>query len=171
MLKKRIKIASGIIVAIILICVGIFIYRSYNHSYKLNDPKNSFAKSIYNSTCEALEKSSENVCEDMIISDNDNFNINSKNFKDELLEQFDSSLSINKDKFPKDPDYKKGVYYIEIRNGKVYKVIYANWKYSGYAGKYPDCNLTCKPYNKLAKEAYEDFNKYLNEKKDSENED
>ena len=170
MTKKKIIIICIIILIVIVICFSIFFYR-FNDNAWHNNASNSFAKVIYNSAAELIEKNPQIECDDMIISDDNSFDINSKEIKDEFLKKFDEYMSQKNHDSKKYPDYKKGVYYIEIRNGKVYKTIYARWRYSGYTGIFPDINISSRTYKKLAQESLNDFNKYLDEKKDSEKED
>lgn len=148
-----------ITVVLLIIVFSIFYYKSYVYYYEgRNSVQNRTAKSIYKITESVLysfDKSE--LSDDFIISSNKSFEMDTnvdKSFYDEMM----TLANLN------NIDYNEGVYYIEIRNKEVYKVIYADWYYSGYVGAFPNYNVDCNSYCKIVKKAYSEYETYINDK-------
>ena len=154
---SRKKISFAIIVAILFITVfSIMAYISYGNYYEgRNTKENNMAKTMYyivESSLHTIDKSEVN--DNLIISSNKKFEVNA-NMEDEFYKEMKRLSEIN------NIDYVDDVYYIEIRNKEVYRVIYADWNYSGYVGVYPEYNVTCDSYMTIVKEAYNEFNLFV----------
>lgn len=156
---KALKIMTAVLTAAAIIFTGIFIYISYfRYTEGRNGEQNAQALHISVLLSSALSDPEYADCnEDMIISYDKSAEYNNDlcDDADELLEKLSSLYDIG---------YDKGAYYIEIRNRKVYRVICAKWKYSGYVGTSPDPNNECRIYKKEADKAAEEFREYLKAK-------
>ncbi|WP_295086759.1 hypothetical protein [Ruminococcus sp.] len=152
MKMKRVFILSFIF----LVIIGFYIYNSYFRAYEGRNSKENLKASklnhLYSSALLSIDATQIN--NDIIISSNSkieyNNNLNSDFYN--FLKQYANDNSINID---------EGVYYIEIRNKKVYKVLYSNWKYSGYVGSSPTPNGKCSVYQKEVDKSINDFNNYM----------
>ena len=166
-IKKKIKkLAKPLLiigVLFIIVSITVFIYESYFHEYSGRNEKEvqtaSIIEMIASSMLDREKGNFANANEDMILSNNSKFRYN-----DNVGEEFYTRLEkISKE--TNDLDYSNGQYYIEIRNHKVYKVIYASWLYSGYVGIYPQYSDQAKAYKSVASEAKREFEDYLSNKK------
>ena len=94
---------------------------------------------------------------DIVLSSNKKIEMNNTTNIDieEVLKTYSQSYNI---------PYEDGCYYIEIRNGEVYKIIYAKWKYSGFVGTRPEPNGVCKVYQTEVNKALEGFKAYMENK-------
>lgn len=156
---KAVKRTAAALAAIMILFIGIFIYRSYfYYTEGRNGQQNSQAlhlSVLMNSALADPEYGYLN--EDMIISNDKKLGYNN-NFSEDIQAVLDKMSSLSGISFD------KGIYYIEVRNKEVYRVIYAKWKYSGYVGTSPEPNPGCKIFRKEAERAAEEFNEYLKTK-------
>lgn len=138
-----------IFIALIAALAGAFIYSSYFHYYEgRNNKQNEAAKRIYDVTNHVLSNT-EVAVNSLVITRNRS--IADEGSNNELYKIICESL------LSYGIDLEKQVYYIEIRDGRAYKVIYSSWEFSGYAGCFPEYNLTCYPYHLLVNKAYGEF--------------
>ncbi|WP_303819748.1 hypothetical protein [Ruminococcus flavefaciens] len=150
------KKIAFIMTFILLFIIGFYIYNSYFRSYEGRNSKENLKASklnhLYSSAFEAIDTTQINS--DMIISSNSKIEFNNILNTDfyNYLNQYATDNDINID---------DGVYYIEIRNKKVYKVIYSNWKYSGYVGSSPTPNGKCRVYQKEVEKSINEFYHYI----------
>ena len=102
-----------------------------------------------------LESTETDNLSDIVLSSNKNIEINNTLFNNtkQELKMISEQYSM---------DLPKGEFYIEIRNGNIYKVLFARWKFSGFTGESPDGNAIRKIYNSEVKNSLKDFNLYLN---------
>lgn len=158
--RKKLLIAAISVTALLVAALAVFYYYSYVYRYEgRNTEQNNTAKGIYlsaKSSLAYLEKegiASGAMPDDAIISTSEKLMVN-----DDIDSRFYDEISriteLN------GIDFENGSYYIEIRNGEVYRVLYAGWSYSGYTGSYPEGNTTCAPFMTLAEKAYEEFMEY-----------
>lgn len=156
---KAAKRIIAVLIAAVIIFIGIFIYISYfYYTEGRNSEQNTQALHISVMINSALADPAYSFAnEDMILSSDKSleYNNNLSESTEDILDKMSALSGIA---------YDKGVYYIEVRNGKVYRTIYAKWKYSGYVGTSPDPNNECRIYQKEADKAAEGFSKYLNAK-------
>lgn len=159
--NKKLKIKI-LIISLLTLGIFIFIYEYYFHEYYGRNEKAVQTACIIEETANSLlqcEKNDySNANADMILSNNKKFRYND-NIGDKFYDQFE-----NVAKETHGIDYDKGQYYIEIRDHKVYKVIYATWMYSGYVGIYPQYSDQAKAYKNVVKEARKEFKEYLDNK-------
>lgn len=137
-------------ITIIVTIIGVYVYTSYFHYYEgRNNKQNEAAKRVYDVTSSTL-KNIDITYDDHVLSSNPKISVDVSEC--ELYRSLCVSLLLY------DIDLNKQVYYIEIRDGQLHKVIYSSWEYSGYVGSYPEYNSTCYPYHLLVSNAYDDFN-------------
>lgn len=158
-LKKKLYICISLVIfAIIAGVASKIVYESYFHEYYGRNEEVYCTASILEEISSSILNEEKDANADMILSNHKKFRYND-NLGDKFYERFEK---IAKD--TKGLDYDKGQYYIEIRDHKVYKVIYATWMYSGYAGVYPQYSDKAKAYKNVVKEARKEFEEYIENK-------
>lgn len=145
-----------ICICLAFISIILVVYISYFKSYEgRNQKENLNASKLYHLYSSALLSTDiDKINNDMILSSNPKLEYGNNLSSDfyNVLSKYaaDNNVNIN-----------DGIYYIEIRDKNVYKVIYAKWKYSGFVGMSPEPNGKCSIYiNEVDKEKKE-FLKYL----------
>lgn len=161
-MTKRKKMRIAVISASILLIAAFVLFYCYSYVYWYegrNTEQNNMAKGIYLSAESALAYLEEEgevgiaMPDNAIISTAEKFEVNT-DIDSRFYDEMSQISSLN------DIDYENGSCYIEIRNGEVYRVLYAKWNYSGFTGCYPDYNTSCTSFMTLANQAYEEFLEY-----------
>lgn len=152
MKKQRKRFCFIAIIITFVVTFSIFYYVSYANYYEgRNTEENNRAYSIFLLAQTAIRSVGETEIEDdFILSSSDKYKMNCKN-SEEIYKEMDKWAETNS------IDYKDDSYYIEIRDKNVYRVICADWIFSGFSGSYPNSNTTCEPFKKLADKAYSEF--------------
>jgi len=146
---------------VICICLAfipiiLVVYISYFKSFEgRNHKENLSASKLYHLYSSALlSVDIDRINDDMILSSNPKIE-----YANNLSSDFDNIL--NKYAADNNININDGIYYVEIRDKKVYKVIYAKWRYSGFVGMSPEPNGKCSIYISEVDKAKEEFLKYL----------
>ena len=150
-MKKRVFV---ILLLFLPVCLFVFYEYIFWEEGK-NRVQNAKAHDIHVIMKHYLESTETDNLSDIVLSSNKNIEINNTLFNNTKQELKMISEQYNM-------DLPKGDFYIEIRNGVIYKVLFARWKFSGFTGESPDGNAIRKIYNSEVKNSLTDFNLYLN---------